>query len=351
MRRNQEKTRRFRPEETAAFCTQAALLLNAGIPFYEGIHMIYSEAEENAKGVLKGIAEDVSESVPIYKALGKSGVFPDYMIHMVKVGESSGKLEEVFRLLSSYYEREASVKADVKSAVAYPMALFAMAAVILFLMVVKVLPMFEEMFEELSRETSAVVSHSLSVGLTAGRAAAVVCAALLLISAVLLLWYGTRSGKKALKGFLRSFPLTGRYAQMISVGQFLSGMALMSAGGMQPEESLEIMEETIDHPGVQKKIADCRRQCSENIPLEEALKSTGIVAGMEGRMLIIAAKSGAFDSVLENLSRSYDEKTARLLGRLASTIETVLVITLSLVVGAVLLAVMVPLAGMISSIG
>lgn len=351
MRRKKEIARKFRPEETAAFCGQAALLLNAGIPFYEGIHMIYSEAEVGTKEILKEIAEDVAENVPIHKALGKSKVFPEYMIHMVKVGESSGKLEEVFRLLSAYYEREAAVKADIRSAVAYPMALFAMAAVILFLMVLKVLPMFEQMFDELSRETSAAVNQSLSIGITGGRVAAGACAVLLVLAAGLLIWYGTKSGKKALGGFFRSFPLTRRYANMIAVGKFLSGMALMAASGMQPEESLEIMEETIDHPVMNKKIGECRRQCSENTALEEALKNTGIVAGMEGRMLIIAAKSGAFDSVLENLSRSYDEKTTKLLGRLASTIETVLVITLSVVVGAVLLAVMIPLAGMISSIG
>ncbi len=176
-----EKKKRFTSEETASFCDQIAMLLNSGIPLYEGAYILAEEVEDKrTKQVLMHIEEQVRENMPLFEALSNTGAFPDYMVHMVKVGETTGKLEDVLKSLAAYYERDAQVKDGIRSAVAFPVILFAMMAVIMLVMVFKIIPLFEGMFLELSAEVASSTKRMMDGGILAGKIMAGITCALLL---------------------------------------------------------------------------------------------------------------------------------------------------------------------------
>ncbi|MBO7634758.1 MAG: type II secretion system F family protein, partial [Lachnospiraceae bacterium] len=115
------KKKKFNSDEIAMFCDQIAMLLKGGISVYEGTYMLYSEMEDaKTKEVLRQIDLQVKENIPLYKALTATGAFPEYMVHMVEVGEKTGRLEDVMKSLAEYYERDSRVKAGLRSAIAYP---------------------------------------------------------------------------------------------------------------------------------------------------------------------------------------------------------------------------------------
>ena len=345
------KAKKFSADELSVFCDQIAMMLNGGIPVFEAVHIMNSEMEDaGTKAVLDVLDEKLSENAMFCEALEATGAFPDYMIHMVRVGENTGKTEEVLRGLSEYYEREHSVFTSIRSAIAYPVVLFAIMAVILVVLVWKILPIFEKMFSELSSDVSDATKSSLTVGMTAGRIIAIVTIVILILMLALYFWYKTKNGGKLIKQWLTNFSFTGKLANRMSIGRFISSMSLMMAGGMNITEALDLSMNSSLNDDVKKKIEKCKELYEANEPFDVALKESGLVKGMEARMITVGEKSGATDEVFAKLAKQYNNEVTEKLTRISSTVETVLVVFLALIVGAVLLSVMIPLVGMISSI-
>ena len=110
-----KQNRMLSAAELSIYCEQISILLNGGIPLYEGTYIMYQEVEDKRlQKVMKVIDDQVKENVPLYMALDEAGCFPEYLIHMVEIGEMSGKLEEVMQSLAAYYERESIIKNEVK---------------------------------------------------------------------------------------------------------------------------------------------------------------------------------------------------------------------------------------------
>ena len=128
-------------------------------------------------------------------------------------------------------------------------------------------------------------------------------------------------------------------------------MSLMMASGTDITEALESEYKNCENETVRKRIGECLKLYKNDAPLDEALRKSGLIAGMESRLVSVAARTGETDVVFAKLSDQYNEKTTASLGKMTTIIETTLVVVLSVMVGAVLLAVMMPLVSMISSIG
>ncbi len=348
-----KKTRKkFNSDEIAMFCDQIAMLLNGGISVYEGTYMLYSEMEDSkTKEILRQIDEQVKQNIPLYKALDSTGAFPEYMIHMVQVGEKTGRLEEVMKSLAEYYEREGRVKAGLRSAIAYPMILFAVMACIMVVLVWKILPMFERMFNELSSDVATSTENVLTAGLAAGRIIAVIICALFAVVLLVVLWSRTKTGSRVLAKAANGFGPIRKIMILMATGKFVSSLALMMASGTDIREGLERELENCDNEIVRKRIKNCLELYTDGAPFDEAIRKSGLIVGMEARLISVASKTGETDVIFTKLSEQYNDKTSQALGRLTTVIETTLVVVLSLMVGAVLLAVMLPLVSMISSVG
>ena len=319
----------FNSDEVAMFCDQIAMLLNGGISLYEGTYMLYSEMEDSkTKAVLKQIDDQVRENVPLYSALESTGAFPEYMVHMVHVGEKTGRLEQVMRSLADYYERDSKIKAGIKSAVAYPLILFGVMTAIMVILSWKILPMFERMFEELSSDVSQATESVLNKGLVAGRVVAIVVCVLFLIAVAILAFASTRAGKKALKKVGEAIKPIRKVMILVATGKFISSMALMLASGMEAHDALEREAAAAEDKVVKERITECLRLYDDGLPLDEAIRRSGLIVGMESRLVSVAAKTGETDSIFVKLSEQYNEKTGETLAKTTTVIETVLVVVL-----------------------
>ena len=230
------------------------------------------------------------------------------------------------------------------------MMMFAMMAVILTILVWKILPMFQGVMKELDMEAATSSTHMMNVGTTLGKVVAVVGISVFVIVCALAVWYRTKTGKDKINHFFQNFVLTRKLANVMATGKFVSAMALMTSTGFDGLEALT-MAEVVDNKKLKQKVKAGADLMGENKTLEEAVKETELLTGMESRMLSVAAKTGVMDQVFEKLTSKYDDKIEEDLGSLCTKVETSLVITLSLVVGAVLISVMLPLVSIISSIG
>ena len=346
-----ERRKKFTAQELAGFCSQVTSMLKSGISLEEGMYMLAEEMEDvHTKKILKQVEEKLKQNNSFHSALKESKAFPTYLMNMVHIGETSGKLEDVMQAMTKYYEREDAIQDSIRNVIALPLMMFFMIAIILVALVGKILPMFQSVFANLDVDVAVTSSKLMNLGMWVGRIVAGVSFAVLLVALVLFLWYQTAKGKNALKRFSTKFFATKKTADLLATGRFVSSMSVMISSGMDEQEAMKMAGDVVDHEGIQKKIKNCCEEMGEK-SLAEALRQEKIVTGMQGRRIAIADRTGMLEEVFADVSRQYDEKIADQMGRFCTKLETTLVLGLSVVVGGVLLAVMFPLVSIITSIG
>lgn len=347
-----KKQRKFSTEELEGFCKQIGMVLKSGISLNEGVYMLLEEVEDKkTKEVLEKMNECLKDNETFYHAMKATGAFPRYLLSMVHIGEKSGKLEEVLDAMVAYYDRETSLKESIRNVIAYPMIMFAMIAVILLVLVLKILPMFQNVFRNLNVDVASSSSRVMRVGMATGEAVAIVALVILAVAIGLLIWYRTEGGQRILKKWSGSFFVTKKTARLMAIGKFVSSMSVMISSGMDSEESLNMAKDVVEDPKIQKQVEQCYKAVKDRKSLAEALKESKLVTGMQGRMIGVAEKSGLTEEVFKDISKQYDEKITSQLGSMCTKLETTLVLSLSLIVGAILISIMLPLISIITAIG
>ncbi|MDL2237762.1 type II secretion system F family protein [Christensenellaceae bacterium OttesenSCG-928-K19] len=336
--------------EIAAFCEQLAFMVRAGISLQEAL-MIIREDAKNSKGsdITVGLLECVEEGQTLGAALTQSEVFPDYMVHMVEIGEASGKLEEVLESLYLYYERNESISRSIRSAITYPLVMIAMMIAVILVIIVQVLPVFEGVFQQLGSEVPAIVQGIMEFGNAVSQYSVVIVAVIAVLIVIVLITYRSRRGRNAFSNLFEK--IFRKLATTISSGRFASAMALMLGSGMDVDQALDMSFQLTENAAARKKIERTKELMAEGKAFADAIVETELFTGVYGRMITVGFRTGTLDSVMQRIAQHYEEDIERKIGALVSALEPTLVAILSLIVGLILLAVMLPLMGVMSAIG
>ncbi len=341
----------FSNTELSSFCGQTALILKAGISVTEGLSIMAEDASSpDEKEVLDALLSGMEETGSLYESLNRIGICPSYMLHMVEIGEETGTLDEVMAALQNHYDREDSIRKSIRSSVTYPMIMTGMMAAVIIVLLVKVLPVFNQVFVQLGSELTGFSRALMNAGTAISRYSAAFIGLLVVIAALIL--YGTRtaSGRTLFRRLGYKLKLTKTIYEEMAACRFASGMALTLSSGLNPERSLELVTALNDDPVFDGKLARCQKAVNEGEDLSQALFHAGMFTGVYARMASIGAKTGSMDQVMEQIADLYQDDIDTRMNNMLAVLEPTLVIMLSLIVGVILLSVMLPLMGIMSGI-
>lgn len=346
-----KKGKPFSNIEISAFCSQIALILKSGISSLEGITiMLEDTSSEEEKRILQQIIDNMQETGSLYLALSESGLFPSYMLHMVEIGEETGTLDEVMDALSAHYEQEDAISKSIKNAVTYPLVMGGMMLVVIFILLVKVMPIFNQVFIQLGTEMTGVSRMLMDLGNVINRYSIVLIALLLVFAAMALYCTRTASGRQLFRKIGYRLKFIRPIYEEIAACRFASGMALTLSSGLNPERSMELVSALSDDPFFLERLKTCQKDVEDGGDLSESLHKTGIFSGVYAQMASIGSKTGSMEQVMERLARLYQDDIDSRMNNALAVLEPTLVIVLSLIVGVILLSVMLPLTGIMSSL-
>ncbi|MCD7947762.1 MAG: type II secretion system F family protein [Oscillospiraceae bacterium] len=338
---------RLTDDELANFCQQLTLLSRAGITGEESVAILLDESETTGKRQLyTGIHNAMLSGATLSAALNESGAFPAYLVQMLEIGQTSGREEQVLDALSTYYQREADTRRALRQTVAYPAGMAALIAVIVLILVARVLPVFQRVFEQLGVAASPTAAILLQFG-DAGKYIAIVLAIVLIICAVWLFWMLFQKDARA---FGKLFSKT-EAARCVDRSRFSSAMALMLASGLPLEASLARVCALLRDSSLSGAMDACYRQTIDGTPFPKAIAASKIFTGIEAGLLSTGFRAGIPDQTLADLGRRAGEQASEHLSRTLVRFEYGLVVALCAAVALVLLSVMLPLLGVLSTIG
>jgi len=315
------------------------MLLHAGVGMGDGLALMSQEGSAQHQEMLNDMANQVDLGQPLSAAMRDSGCFPAYVVGLVEVGEQAGKVEEALRSLSTYYEERSRMDRRVRSALLSPAVMLALMLVVITVLLVRVLPIFNDVYASLGGSLTGVAGGLLAIGRGLDAAMPVLLVLLALAVAFFILYSTLSRGDKGVSRRLN----TARVAQALAMGM---------ASGLPMEEAVDLAGGLMsDVPAAQARCQDCRSKLDAGESISSAMRESGLLPAAQCRLLELGQRSGAGDSAMEKIARDLAEESEAALEDRISRVEPALVLVCSLLVGLILLSVMLPLMNIMAAIG
>lgn len=341
-------------KEKVVFMRQLATMLSAGISLSSSLEILEQQIENPGFKVAIGkVAKKVSEGVPLSKALeAQKDVFDNITISLIKAGEESGKMEDIFLKLADELEKKQEFQGKVQSAMIYPaIMLVAIVAVVIILMVFMV-PTMKNLFasfgsQKLPFATQVVISISDFV----------VTYWPLLVAIVVGLvfgfryYYGLETGKKNIDKLLLKIPAWGSFLQKVEIATFTRTMALLIKSGMDIVDILELTSNVINNYWIKKGVLDAMNEVKKGVPLALPISRNEFFPPIVSRMIAVGEEAGKMEAILDKLSDYYDREVKQMTENLSTMIQPIMLIVMGVVVAFIALAVYSPMFALSSVIG
>ncbi|MBR5267181.1 MAG: type II secretion system F family protein [Lachnospiraceae bacterium] len=336
----------------SGFCMQVSLLYQAAVPLYEGLSVMAEDAHsDEEKAILTEMANNLRMGYSFSETIKKANCFPSYTEEMIFLGEQTGTLDVTLNGLASHYEKEHKLVEGLRRTLTYPAMMVCMLLVILFVLFVKIMPVFTDVYEQLGASIPPITQAAIRLGGIVSGAALIVIA--LLAVFVLFVKVSGDSGKRPafVESILTSITKKSQISQMTALRRFCSIISVTLRCGLRTDQGFELAERMVEHPNVEAQIKIARKAIMEGTTFYDAVKNAGLFNGFDLQLIRVASRAGRLDTILSKIADDYDEKTSEALDAMVARIEPIIVTVLAVAVGLVLLSVMLPLAGVLSAIG
>ncbi|MBP3672445.1 MAG: type II secretion system F family protein [Oscillospiraceae bacterium] len=337
-------------QETADICRGLSLLLHAGIDLADSLFLLAEEETGERGNLLTGLCQQLDQGGLLSDAMEQCGAFPRDVSGMVRVGERTGRMEEALDSLAAYYEERHRTTCRLRNALAYPSMLLMLMLAVIGVLLVEVLPVFDTVYASLGSSLTGISAGLLHLG-QALKNAMPVLLAVLAAAAILVLLFSCLPAfrDRVTAAAKKRFGDKGVFAKFNNA-RFARALAMGLSSGLPLEETLELAQLLLaDVPSAAARCGKCTAELNGGASLSDAL--AGLLNAASCRMLAAGLRGGSGDRVMVQIADRLMEEADQALDRQISRVEPTMVLIASLLVGMILLAVMLPLMNIMSSIG
>ena len=338
----------------SAFCGSVATMLSAGIQTDEAALMLAENREQSRfQEVCSSIYTNIVDGSTLSDAMAASEGFPPYAVNMVRTGEQSGHLETVLRNLEMYYDEESRMFAKLRSALGHPAALLVIMAVILAFTVAVILPVFRRTYENMAGSLASTSVISVNASSIIGIVALIITVVLAIAALWLVNASRTSSGRAKATALLERLPGLGRAMYQLALSRFTAALATYVSSGITHEEAMRRATEAVENDQLRERLTragDSMVDLDNPRSLSQAIAENGVFEPLYARLLNVGMRSGSTEETLAQLSGTFFDDAIVQIDQSLDLVEPVFAAFLTVAVGATLIAVMLPLIGIMGSI-
>jgi len=325
---------------------QLATLLKANVPLVESLTAVAEQVEnQTLSEAVSDIKNMVNEGSTLHKAMGKyPKIFNKIYISMCEAGETSGTLDVILIRLAEFTESQDALTSKVRSAMMYPVLMFVVTTSLLMVLFVFVVPKIMTIFEsspELVLPWYTVMVFNASGFLVDWWHVILVGGALLIV--IFFNWKNTKAGSEAWDAIVLQLPISGRITRTVAVSRFARTLATLLAGGVPMLNAMSIVRNVVDNEVLGKAIESARDNISEGESISGPLKKSGQFPPLVLHMISIGEKTGELETMLTQVSESYDFQVKTEVDGLASLLEPLMIVIMGCVIGLIVFSIMMPM--------
>lgn len=338
--------------EVVIFTKKLAAMVRSGLPILETIKMLQEQTEHSGmRYVITEIYTDVERGVGLSDAFSKhTSVFDNVYINMLRAGESSGQIDEFMAKLVEGMEKQQAIRKKVKKALSYPVILLCVAVGVIALMMIYVVPVFQDMFKNhdggLPGPTQLVVSISEFIRNPAGGG--------LLAATLVGTFVGIRYTMKTSASFrykihqlILKLPVVGDLTRNSSLTKIAMVQGNLTAAGVSVLESIDIATRSLDNDVIKEAMTEVKRGVYSGSPLSELFKKRSEIFPITfSAMVQVGERTGRLDEMFASITQYYEEETESSVEQLTGMLEPIMIVFLGGTIGFVLVAMYLPMFAM-----
>ena len=337
-----------KPRDLSVFCRQFLSMINAGVTILDTLEMLSDQTENKTMAkAIKGAYGEIQKGETLSDALAKyPKIFPSIMISMVAAGEASGKIDIAFDRMSEHFEKSARMKALVKKAAMYPILVSIVALAVVVVMLVKVIPSYQDMFEQMGTELPAITQMVVAASHFIMQKWYIIIAVVVAVVVGLKVFGATVIGKKTFGTLARKAPVFGPMNVKSAAANFARTLSTLVYSGLPMIEALAITANTISNYVYKMALQGAKEEVAKGIPLSEPIAASGLFPPMVSHMISIGEETGDLEGMLSKLADYYDEEVEMATQTMMAALEPMIILVLAGVVGVLVAAIMSPMLAM-----
>jgi type IV pilus assembly protein PilC len=336
----------------AVFTRQFSVMIDAGLPLVQCLDILGTQEEDkNFGGVILQVRSDVEGGQSLADAMKKHPkVFDALYSNMIAAGEAGGILDGILKRLAGYIEKNVKLKSQVKSAMIYPVAVIVIAAVVVGAILWKVIPTFASLFAGLGAELPLPTRIVIAASNMLVRYMPFIIVGMVAAGFAFKRYYGTEKGRYNVDAFSLRMPILGNVLRKIAVARFCRTMSTLLASGVPILDGLEITARTSGNAVIEEGIMNTRKSIERGETIAAPLKANGVFPAMVVQMIGVGEATGALDTMLSKIADFYEEEVDAAVAGLLTLLEPLMIAFLGGVVGGIVIAMYMPIFGLISQL-
>jgi type IV pilus assembly protein PilC len=334
-------------KDLVKFTRQFATMIDAGLPLVQCLEIL-SNQEPNKifQAALRDIKSTVEQGATFSDALRRHPkIFDDLFTNLVQAGEVGGILDTILNRLAVYIEKRVKLARQVRGAMAYPIAVICILAIVMVVLLTFVIPAFENMFAEFGAKDALPALTKGVIAVSKGFVTYLPVTATLSVGAGIGAYYFYKNprGKRFVHGLLLKIPIMGPVLQKIAVARFTRTLGTLLASGVPILDALDIVAKTSGNVVLEEGLLYARARISEGKNMADPLGELKVFPGMVVQMVAVGEQTGALDTMLNKIADFYEEEVDVAVSSLTSLIEPVLMVVVGGLVGIVLVSMYLPI--------
>jgi len=335
--------------EVIVFTKKLETMVRAGLPILETISMLEQQTEQRAlKYIIGQIHNDVESGIPLSDAFAKHPyVFNNVYINLLRAGESSGKVDLFLSKLVIGMEKDEKIRSSIKAALTYPIVLLVVAMAVIILMMVFVVPVFQDMFKGvpggLPATTQIVVdiSEFMRDPMGGGLSAIILIVMIVSLSALVKSNYKIR---RSWHKFILKLPLFGELIQKSALSKIAMIQGNLTAAGVPVMEALDIAATSNDNIVIKEAMIEVKKGVFSGDPLSVLFgRDSSIFPATFTAMTSVGEKTGNMEEMFESIARYYEEEMDITIAQLTSMLEPIMIVFMGVTIGFILVAMYTPM--------
>ncbi|MFP4614415.1 MAG: type II secretion system F family protein [Thiohalorhabdus sp.] len=349
-----QKKQKITTHDVVIMTRQLSTMIDAGLPLVEAFKLIAQGSENGAmRKVIEEVADDIASGQPLQDALAAHPqVFDELYVNMVRAGEKGGILDTVLDRLATYLEKTAALRAKVKSAMFYPIAVLVVAALVTVVLLVWVIPQFEDIFTGMGTSLPAPTQFviDLSNSFQANW--------YWIFGGIAAFFFAFREAYRRSERFhyqvdkqVLKLPIFGDIALKASIARMTRTFATLTAAGVPMLEILDTVSRTAGNRVIQEAMETTQDAVSQGQRLSEPLESSGVFPAMVTQMIAIGEESGNLETMLAKIADFYEAEVDAAVDGLTDLLEPMIMVVLGVVLGGLVISMYLPIFKMGEVVG
>lgn len=347
------KRRGVKEKEIVVFTRQFATMIDAGLPLVQCLEILSSQqTNKTFKEVLLKVKGDVEAGSTFAEALKKHPrIFNELFCNLVAAGEAGGILDTILNRLATYIEKTMNLKKKIKGAMVYPGVVLTVALGVVTLLLTFVIPIFQKMFTDMGATLPPFTQLIINLSEFIRHFWPLIIVLLFGMGMVFRYYYKTEKGREVVDGNILKLPIFGPLIKKVAIAKFTRTLGTMLSSGVPILEGLEIVARTSGNRVIEKAVLKTRASIGEGKTVAEPLGASGIFPPMVVQMISVGESTGALDSMLGKIADFYDDEVDAAVSALTSLLEPLLMVFMGSAIGALVIAMYLPIFQMAAVLG